>query len=105
MLFFGYCATILDCDSAVLESAKKISMTSNVLPLHFAPSQASSSQNSNVDNMLEGYKMKSALPYKNFSILASTSALEMTQLSNVLIKTFDKCVISKADISAIKVQP
>ena len=25
-------------------------MTSNVLPLHFAPSQASSSQNSNVDN-------------------------------------------------------
>ena len=29
-------------------------MTSNVLPLHFAPSQASSSQNSNVDT-LEGY--------------------------------------------------
>ena len=29
---------------------KKISTTSNVLPLHFAPSQASSSQNSNVDN-------------------------------------------------------
>ena len=29
---------------------KKISMTSNFLPLHFAPSQASSSQSSNVDN-------------------------------------------------------
>jgi hypothetical protein len=28
----------------------KILMTSNVLPLHFAPSQASSSQSSNVDN-------------------------------------------------------
>ena len=27
-------------------------MTSNVLPLHFAPSQASSSQNSNVDSYL-----------------------------------------------------
>ena len=29
---------------------KIISMTSNVLPLHFAPTQASSSQNSNVEN-------------------------------------------------------
>ena len=33
--------------------AKKISMTSNVLPLHFAPSQDSSSQNSNVDSYSE----------------------------------------------------
>ena len=32
---------------------KKISMTSNVLPLHFAPSQTSSSQNSNVDSYLQ----------------------------------------------------
>ena len=44
-------------------------MTSNVLPLHFAPSQVSSSQNSNVDDTLEGYKIKSALPYKIFSTL------------------------------------
>ena len=44
-------------------------MTSNVLPLHFAPSQTSSSQNSNVDDTLEGYKIKSALPYKFFSTL------------------------------------
>ena len=44
-------------------------MTSNVLPLHFAPSQASSSQNSNFDNTLEGYKIKSALPYKILSTL------------------------------------
>jgi hypothetical protein len=28
-------------------------MTSNVLPLHFAPSQASSSQNSNLDSNLQ----------------------------------------------------
>ena len=33
-----------------LYRAKKISMTSNVLPLHFATSKASSSQNSNVNN-------------------------------------------------------
>ena len=33
--------------------AMKISMTSNVLPLHFAPSQASSRQNSNVDSYLQ----------------------------------------------------
>ena len=32
------------------KKVKKIWMTSNVLPLHFAPSQVSSSQNSNVDN-------------------------------------------------------
>ena len=38
---------LLDCESAVLTKVKKISMTSLVLPLHFAPSQASSSQNSN----------------------------------------------------------
>ena len=41
--------------------AKKISMTSNVLPLHFAPSQAISSQSSNVDNFLlycEVYSLK-----------------------------------------------
>jgi hypothetical protein len=31
------------------------------LPLQFAPCQASSSQNSNVDDTLEGYKIKSAL--------------------------------------------
>ena len=36
-----------------LSRAKKISMISNVLLLHFAPSQASSSQNSNVDSYLQ----------------------------------------------------
>ena len=44
-------------------------MTSNVLPLHIAPSQASSSQNSNIDDTLEGYKIKSALSFKIFSTL------------------------------------
>ena len=42
-------------------------MTSNVL--NFAPNQASSSQNSNLDNTLEGYKIKSTLPYQIFSTL------------------------------------
>ena len=41
MYLFGYRATIMDCESAVMKKVKKISMTSNVLPLHFAPSQAS----------------------------------------------------------------
>ena len=50
-------------------------MTSNVLPLHVAPSQASSSQNSNVEETLEGYKIKSALRYKIFSTLAKNSNL------------------------------
>ena len=44
-------------------------MNSNVLSLHFATSQVSSSQNSNVDDMLEGYKIKSALPFNIFSTL------------------------------------
>jgi hypothetical protein len=52
-----------------LKKVKKISMTGNVLPLHFAPKQASSSQRSNVD---EGYKIKSALPYKIFLTLTET---------------------------------
>jgi len=43
----------MDCESAVLKKVKKISMTSNFLPLHFAPSQASSSQNSNVAGGLQ----------------------------------------------------
>ena len=34
-------------------------------------------------------------------LIAHTSALEMTQLS--VIKTLDNCVISKADVWAIKV--
>ena len=34
------------------------------------------------------------------TFIADISALEMTHLSNVLIKTFDNCVISKADVEA-----
>ena len=41
---------------------KKISMTSNVLPLHFAPSQASSSQYSNVDSDLQYCEVDSLKP-------------------------------------------
>ena len=43
----------MEMDMEILYSIEKsiqILMTSKVLPLHFAPSQASSSQNSNVDN-------------------------------------------------------
>ena len=61
---------------------KKISMTSIVLPLHFTPKQASSSQNSNVDDTLEGYKIKFALPYKIFStlLLGHCKALASSQV-------------------------
>ena len=48
-------------------------MTSNVLPLYFAPSQASSSRNSNVDDTLEGYKIKYAFPYKIFSTIQQSN--------------------------------
>ena len=54
-----------------LHRVKKIVMTNNVLPLHFVPSQASSSQNSNVDSCLQ-YSLKpskseSSLPKQAFS--------------------------------------
>ena len=48
---------------------KKIVMTSNVLPLHFAPSQASSSQNSNVDSYLQYCEVDSLKPSKSESSL------------------------------------
>ena len=56
-------------------------MTNNVFPLHFATSQASSSQNSNVDDTLEGYKVKSALTYKIFSTLSWWSEFQSCQRS------------------------
>ena len=62
ILLFGYWATILDCDSVALRKVKNFSITSIFFPLDFAPSQASSSQNLNVDDTLEGYKIKSTLP-------------------------------------------
>ena len=62
-------------------------MTSNVLPLHFAPSQASSSQNSNVDDTLEGYKIKSALPYKIFSTLLLIFQTFMGELAEYELHT------------------
>jgi hypothetical protein len=59
-------------------------MSSNVLPLNFAPSQASSSQNSNVDDMLVGYKIKSAVPYKMFSILSKYRIVASTNTSRLV---------------------
>ena len=64
--------------------AKKISMTINVLPLHFAPSQASSSQNSNVDSYLQHCevdslkcsKSQSSLFLEGFSYLNHCGAVD-----------------------------
>ena len=53
-----------DSDSALYVQSKEISMTSNVSPLHFAPSQASSSQNSNVDSYLQYCEVDSLKPSK-----------------------------------------
>ena len=61
-------------------------MTSNVLPLHFAHSQASSSQNTNVDDTLVGYKIKSALPYKIFSTLTQYFTLDPFQFIDSLVR-------------------
>ena len=51
---------------------KKIVMTSNVLPLHFAPSQASSIQNSNVESYLQYCEVDSLKPIKSESSLPKT---------------------------------
>ena len=47
-------------------------MTSNVLPLHFAPSQASSSQNSNLDDKLE-IKYAQPVDFLDFSYYGYTA--------------------------------
>ena len=60
---------ILACDSAVSVQSKTNVMTSNVLPLHLAPSQASSSQNSNVDSYLQSCEVDSLKPSKSESSL------------------------------------
>ena len=57
---------ILACDSAV---SVQIKVTSNVLPLHFAPSQASSSQNSNLDSYLQYSEVDSLKPSESESSL------------------------------------
>ena len=82
MFCLKYWAPILGCDSAqYLCRVKKISMTSNVLSLYFAPSQASSSQSSNVDNFwlycevdsLKPSSSESSLPYtRGHSIITWT---------------------------------
>ena len=60
---------ILACDSAVSVRVKKIVMTSNVLSLHFAISQARSSQNLNVDSYLQYCEVDSLKPSKSESSL------------------------------------
>ena len=45
----GGTAAVARGGAAAVARGGQISMTCNVLPLHFAPSQTSSSQNSNVD--------------------------------------------------------
>ena len=56
-------------------------MTSNVLPLHFASSQASSSQNSNVEN----FKLDCHNPFKiPFKILRTLLSNPQTQMGMVI---------------------
>ena len=71
-------------------------MTSNVLPLHFAPSQASSSQNSNVDSYLQYCevgslklgKSKSSLhiillTFPEFPVMPMLVELSLSQLDDI----------------------
>ena len=53
---------ILDCDSAFSVQSKENFNDYNVLPLQIAPSQASSSQNSNVDSYLQYCEVDSLKP-------------------------------------------
>ena len=55
---------------------KKIVMKYNVFPLHFAPSQASSSQNSNVDNYLQYCEVDSLKSSKSESSLQTLAYCE-----------------------------
>ena len=58
---------------------KKISMTCNVLSLHFTPSQASSSQNSNVGNFLPDCHNPFEIPFKVLRPLPSQLLLQFPQ--------------------------
>ena len=49
-LDFVFLWILSNCDSTVSKKVKKISIISNVLPLHFAPCQESWNQNSNFDD-------------------------------------------------------
>ena len=69
-------AMILGRYSAVSVQSKKNLMTANILPLHFAPSQASSSQNSNVDSYLQYCEVDSLKPSKSESSLQTLAYCE-----------------------------
>ena len=51
--------------------------SSNVLPLHFAPSQASSSQNSNVDNFYLNCHNSFKIPFKILRTLPAIDCLDL----------------------------
>ena len=53
--FCGHSARLLRKLNHVLQ--RNMSITINVLPLHFAPSQASSSQNSNIESYFQYYQV------------------------------------------------
>ena len=63
-------------------------MTSNVLPLHFAPNQASSSQNSNVDSYLQNCEVDSLKPSKSESSLPQPNGTVLNQELNNMLGTF-----------------
>ena len=77
---------------------KKIVMTSNVLPLHFAPSQASSSQNSNVESYLQYCEVDSLKSSKSeLSLLKTVMNYEIFKLGSIekgiyIVLEFDRIV-------------
>ena len=81
-------------------------MSSNVLPLHFAPSQASSSQNLNVDSYLQYCEVDSLKPSKSESSLKvyldGTQIKSASNQSNVLVE-FEFHDGSKIEIKEISV--
>ena len=78
--------------------AKKISMTRNVLPLHFAPSQASSSQNSNVDNFLPDCHNPFKIPYKILRTLSKFMFFvdENNQITKIVQCGQERCILREA---------
>ena len=73
-------------------------MTSNVLPLHFAPSQASSSQNSNVESYLQYCEVDSLKPSKSeLSLPKTVMNYEIFKLGSIekgiyIVLEFDRIV-------------
>ena len=63
-------------------------MTNNILPLYIDPSQASSSQNSNVESYLQYCEVDSLKPTKSeLSLLFGAMLLLLVEIRGFLLKT------------------